>query len=136
MELPLDHVAIAVPSIAESQPLFELLTGGSGSRRERLPDQSVEVVFVGSGPVILELLEPTDPVCAVARFLAKRGPGLHHLAYRVPDLDAALARLSAAGVELIDSTPRRGARGHRVAFLHPRSCGGVLLELVEVPRHS
>jgi methylmalonyl-CoA/ethylmalonyl-CoA epimerase len=131
MELPLDHVAIAVPSITQSQPVFELLTGGTASGRERIPAQGVEVVFIGTGSGSLELLEPTDPASAVARFLEKRGPGLHHVAYRVPDLDATLARLDASGFELIDHAPRAGARGHRVAFLHPRSCGGVLVELVE-----
>jgi methylmalonyl-CoA/ethylmalonyl-CoA epimerase len=136
MELPLDHVAIAVPSITLSQPVFELLTGGTGSARERIPAQGVEVVFIGSGSGSLELLEPTDPASAVARFLEKRGPGLHHVAYRVADLDAALARLAASGMELIDHTPRAGARGHRVAFLHPRSCGGVLVELVELVEGS
>jgi methylmalonyl-CoA epimerase len=132
MELPLDHVAIAVRSIAESQPVFELLTGGGSSARERVASQGVEVVFVGTeGGARLELLEATDPGSAVGRFIGKRGPGLHHVAYRVPDLEAALSRLGDAGVELIDRTPRSGAGGHRVAFLHPRSCGGVLVELVE-----
>jgi methylmalonyl-CoA/ethylmalonyl-CoA epimerase len=131
MELPLDHVAIAVHSIAESQPVFELLTGGGSTERERVGGQGVDVVFVGSGDSRLELLEATDPASPVARFLEKRGAGLHHLAYRVPDLEATLERLRAAGVELIDHTPRAGAGGHRVAFLHPRSCGGVLVELLE-----
>lgn len=132
MELPLDHVAVAVRSIAESQPLFELLTGGGSSVRERVAAQGVDVVFVGrEGSARLELLEPSDPGSAVGRFIQKRGPGMHHVAYRVPDLEAALARLGDAGLELIDHTPRPGAGGHRVAFLHPRSCGGVLVELVE-----
>lgn len=132
MELPLDHVAVAVRSIAESQPLFELLTGGGSSVRERVAAQGVDVIFVGrEGDARLELLEPTDPGSAVGRFIEKRGPGLHHVAYRVPDLEAALARLGDAGLELIDHAPRPGAGGHRVAFLHPRSCGGVLVELVE-----
>lgn len=134
MELALDHVAIAVRSIAEMQPLFESLTGGAGSDRERVDAQGVDVVFVGAGPGRLELLEPTRPDSAIGRFLEKRGPGLHHVAYRVPDIAAALAGLAARGVELIDRVPRPGAGGHLVAFLHPRSTGGVLVELVQASR--
>lgn len=130
MQLPLDHVAIAVESIAAAQPVFESLLGARGSAVERVAAQGVDVVFVGEGGARLELLEPLSPESAVGRFLAKRGPGLHHIAYRVPDLEAALARLSADGIELIDRVPRPGAHGHRVAFLHPRSTGGVLIELV------
>jgi len=129
--LPLDHVAIAVASIDEALPLFELLTGARGSPRERVEAQGVAVAFVGEGVGRLELLEPLSAESAVGRFLAKRGPGLHHLAYRVPDLPAALARLSAAGVRLIDERPRPGAHGRLVAFLHPASTGGVLIELVQ-----
>lgn len=129
--LLLDHVAIAVPSIAEALPLFELLTGAEGSARERVEAQGVDVAFVGEGEGRLELLEPLSSDSPVARFLERRGPGLHHLAYRVADLDAALERLSAAGVRLIDERPRPGAHGRRVAFLHPKSTGGVLVELVE-----
>jgi methylmalonyl-CoA epimerase len=130
VQLPLDHVAIAVESIAQSQPLFESLVGANGSVAEHIASQDVEVVFIGSGAGRLELLAPTSPDSTVARFLARRGPGLHHLAYRVDDLEAALDRLAESGVELIDRTPRPGAGGHRVAFLHPRSTGGVLIELV------
>ncbi|HEY8484795.1 MAG TPA: methylmalonyl-CoA epimerase [Longimicrobiales bacterium] len=130
-QLPLDHVAIAVPSIAQAMPLFELLTGGHGSPPERVESQGVEVAFVGTGTGRLELLQPTAPDSPVARFLDRRGPGLHHLAYRVPDLEAALTRLKEAGIQLIDERPRLGAHGRRVAFLHPRSTGGVLIELVE-----
>lgn len=130
MQLPLDHVAIAVDSIAAAQPLFESLIGANGSAVERVASQGVDVTFIGHGPGRLELIAPTDPGSPVGRFLERRGPGLHHLAYRVPDLPAALARLAAQGIELIDHTPRPGAGGHQVAFLHPRSTGGVLIELV------
>jgi methylmalonyl-CoA/ethylmalonyl-CoA epimerase len=128
---PLDHVAIAVPSIAEALPLFELLTGGAGSPRERVDAQGVDVAFVGTGTGRIELIEPISADSGVARFLERRGPGLHHLAYRVPDLEAALADLAARGVRLIDERPREGAHGRRVAFIHPASTGGVLIELVE-----
>jgi len=124
---PIDHVAVAVHSIRESAPIYELLTGERSSPPEEVEGQGVRVSFVGG----TELLEPSDPSGTVARFLERRGPGLHHIAYRVPDLPAELERLSRAGVELIDREPRSGAGGHRVAFLHPRSTGGVLVELVE-----
>jgi methylmalonyl-CoA/ethylmalonyl-CoA epimerase len=131
VQLLLDHVAVAVTSIAEAQPLFESLLGATGSPIEQVPSQNVNVVFLGEGGGRIELLEPTAPDSAVARFLERRGPGLHHLAYRVDNIDAELARLAAAGYELIDRNGRPGAGGHRVAFLHPRSTGGVLVELVE-----
>lgn len=130
-ELPLDHVALAVPSIADALPLYELLTGGRGSPRERIEEQGVELAFVGAATGRLELLEPLGPDSPVARFLQRRGPGLHHIAYRVPDVQAALDRLAAAGVRALDEQPRAGAHGRRVAFLHPKSLGGVLVELVE-----
>ena len=131
MELPLDHVAIAVPSIRAVLPLFELITGASSSPVERVESQQVDVAFVGSGACCIELVEPTSADSTVQRFLDKRGTGLHHLAYRVTDIDASLARLAAAGIRLIDENARPGARGHRVAFLHPQSTSGVLIELVE-----
>jgi methylmalonyl-CoA/ethylmalonyl-CoA epimerase len=130
VQLELDHVAIAVESIAASLPLFESLTGATGSAIEQVVSQNVNVAFVGDDPGRLELIEPTSADSNVGRFLARRGAGLHHIAYRVPDLEAALDAFAARGVELIDRVPRAGAGGHRVAFLHPRSTGGVLIELV------
>lgn len=124
---PLDHVAVAVPSLEEAVPTFELLTGASPSPVETLESQGVRVTFLGS----VELLEPLDPETTVGRFLQRRGPGLHHIAYRVPNLSKALERLKTEGVQLIDEEPRLGARGHRVAFLHPISTGGILVELVQ-----
>lgn len=124
---PLDHVAVAVASIEASRPLFELLTGAVCSPIESLPDQGVDVAFVGS----VELLEPRGADTPVGRFLDRRGPGLHHVAFRVEDLEAALDRFEEEGLRRIDPAPRPGARGHRVAFLHPESAGGVLVELVE-----
>jgi methylmalonyl-CoA epimerase len=123
----LDHVAIAVRSLAEAAPLYERMQGVPGSPPEEIPGQGVRVVFIGT----VELLEPTGPETPVGRFLAKRGPGLHHIAWRVPDLPVALAELEATGMRLVDRAPRAGARGHRVAFLHPSTTGGVLMELVE-----
>lgn len=126
---PLHHVGVAVPSIQESAPVLELLTGRSCSPIEELQGQGVRVAFLGR----LELLEPLGPDTPVGRFLDRRGPGLHHVAYRVPDIARALADLEARGVEPIDREPRPGAGGHLVAFLHPRSTGGVLWELVQDP---
>lgn len=130
MEYPVDHVAIAVRSIDESRRTFERMAGPAAGSIEAVESQGVRVLFIGSGAGRIELLEPASPDSTVARFLEKRGPGLHHIAYRVPDLEAALHRLAADGVELIDRVPRPGAGGHRVAFLHPRSTDGVLMELV------
>jgi len=125
--LPLDHVAIAVSSLEEACRLFELLSNERCSAPETLESQGVRVAFCGS----LEILEPLSPDTTVGRFLDRHGPGLHHVAYRCRDVQAELDRLSAAGMDLIDAHPRPGARGHLVAFLHPRSTGGVLVELVQ-----
>lgn len=126
---PFDHVAVAVPSIAEARPLYELVTGESCSDVEILPDQGVDVAFVGK----VELLEPRHADTPVGRFLARNGPGLHHVAFRVPDVAESLRDFAERGYEPVDESPRPGARGHRVAFLHPASTGGVLIELVERP---
>jgi methylmalonyl-CoA/ethylmalonyl-CoA epimerase len=131
LELPLDHIAIAVPSISAALPIFELIAGAASSPTEHVASQNVDVAFVGSGDCPIELIQPTAPDSAVQRFIDKRGSALHHIAYRVNDIDATLARLAAAGVKLIDEKARPGARGHRVAFLHPSSTAGVLIELVE-----
>lgn len=130
-EHALDHVGIAVHSLDESLPLFESITGHKGYGRERVESQGVEVVFLGSGAGRLELLAPTREDSAVAKYLAKRGPGMHHLCYRVASVAAELQRHRAEGRQLIDEAPRPGAAGHLVAFLHPRSTGGVLVELLQ-----
>jgi methylmalonyl-CoA/ethylmalonyl-CoA epimerase len=130
--LPLDHVAVAVESISDSSAHWERLTGSPAEAEEVVEEQGVRVAFFGG----VELIEPLSPDSGVGRFLARRGPGLHHLALRVPDLDAELSRLKAAGVPLLDEVPRDGARGHRVAFIHPRGAGGILVELVEVTTPS
>lgn len=125
--LSVDHVAIAVPDLRAAITMYQALTGSGSSPVEELPDQGVRVAFVGS----VELLEPLGEGSTVARFLERNGPGLHHIAYRTHDCAAELARLVSEGFEAIDRTPRTGAFGHRVAFLHPKSTGGVLVELVE-----
>lgn len=128
-ERMLDHVGIAVRSLDDALSVWEPLTGTMGSGRERVDAQGVEVVFVGSGAGRIELLAPARPDSTVAHFLDRHGEGMHHLCYRVPDVAAALDEFRAGGYQLIDAEPRSGAHGHRVAFLHPRSSTGVLIEL-------
>ena len=127
----LAHVAIAV---READPLAALLVaalGGVRGEEELLDGGALRVVFVRLGDLTLELLEPRSADHTVARYLESRGPGLHHVSLEVADLPAALERCRAAGVQLIDQAPRRGAQEKRVAFLHPKSLGGVLVELCE-----
>jgi methylmalonyl-CoA/ethylmalonyl-CoA epimerase len=124
---PLDHVGVAVPSIQESAATFEPITGATCSNVEELPREDVNVAFVG----FIELIEARSSASPVARFLASRGPGVHHIAYRVPDLLATLQDLNTQGFQLIDKEPRTGARGHLVAFVHPKSTSGTLIELVQ-----
>jgi methylmalonyl-CoA/ethylmalonyl-CoA epimerase len=130
-ERVLDHVGIAVASLDEALSRWEGIIGSSGYGREVVDSQGVEVIFVGHGAGRVELLSPTRADSPVARFLERRGPGTHHLCYRVPDIAAALAELEGQGYQLIDREARAGAHGHRVAFLHPKSAGGVLVELLE-----
>ena len=124
---PLDHVGVAVASIRDSVATFEPITGATCSSIEELPEHDVNVAFVGS----IELIEPRSSASPLARFLSRRGPGIHHVAYRVPDLRATLKDLKTRGFHLIDEEPRPGARGHLVAFIHPKSTGGTLIELVQ-----
>ncbi|MBW3631335.1 MAG: methylmalonyl-CoA epimerase [Gemmatimonadetes bacterium] len=130
-ERVLDHIGIAVHSLDQAIPVWEALAGASPSPRDVVDTQGVEVVFLGSGPGRVELLAPTRPDSPIGRFLERGGPGMHHLCYRVQNLETALADFAARGYHLIDTAPRSGAFGHRVAFLHPRTAGGVLVELVE-----
>ncbi len=125
----LDHVAIAVPDLDAAIATFSSILGSPVSGRERVESEQVTVAFFDLGSARLELLEPTVPDSPVGRFLSKRGPGLHHIALAVPDIDAALKRCGAAGVETVGDAARQGAAGRQVAFLHPRSTGGVLVEL-------
>jgi methylmalonyl-CoA/ethylmalonyl-CoA epimerase len=126
----LHHVAVVVADLDEALARYQTL-GFSGGERFALADQAVEVATLRSGTGWIELIRPTDPDGPIARFLAKRGEGVHHVAYAVPDLAAALSELEAAGIRLIDAVPRTGAHGWRIAFVHPESCGGVLTELVQ-----
>ena len=126
----LHHVAVVVADLDEALARYRML-GFSGRERFVLAEQAVEVATLRSGTGWIELIRPTDPDGPIARYLAKRGEGVHHVAYAVPDLPAALNELEAAGIRLIDATPRVGAHGWRIAFVHPESCAGVLTELVQ-----
>jgi methylmalonyl-CoA/ethylmalonyl-CoA epimerase len=123
------HVGIAVTSLAEALPFYRDVLGLVPGHPETADGASI--VSLHFGDVDVELLEPIDPASPVAKFLARRGPGIHHVCYRVPDLDAALARCRKAGYRLIDESPRRGVGGRRIAFLHPKATHGILLELTE-----
>jgi methylmalonyl-CoA/ethylmalonyl-CoA epimerase len=128
---PLDHVGLALEGFAAADAYAALGWRAVGGDHD-LPDQGVRVRMLQGGPgPALELLVPLGDEGPVARFLARRGPGLHHVAFAVPDLDAEMARLTALGAPFVDARPRPGYGGHRVAFLHPRWSGGVLVELVE-----
>ena len=127
-----DHIGIAVPNLAEAVRAWEALGFSVGDTHE-VPTEKVSVAFLPMGDARVELLEPTDPGSVIARFLEKRR-GLHHVCVLVEDLDSSLEDLKARGVELVDETPRHGAEGCRVAFVHPRSATGVLLELKEKPK--
>jgi methylmalonyl-CoA/ethylmalonyl-CoA epimerase len=127
----LDHVGIAVPSLAEALTDWRPLAGEPDSGPEEVPSNRVRVVFLSVGGTHIELLEPTDPASPVGRFLEHRGPGVHHLAFRVPSVERALAEVEARGGKLVDRSARAGARGRRVGFAHPSAFGGVLVEFVE-----
>jgi methylmalonyl-CoA/ethylmalonyl-CoA epimerase len=127
----IDHVGIAVDDLDAAIALHERTYGMPLVHRETLAEQGVEAVLLDVGENHVELLRPLGDDTPVGRFLAKRGPGLHHVAYQVDDIAAALAQLRDEGVRMIDSEPRTGIRGSRVAFLHPSASGSILTELVE-----
>jgi methylmalonyl-CoA/ethylmalonyl-CoA epimerase len=127
----IDHVGVAVEDLDEAISFYDGTLEMKLAHRETVESQGVEAALLDIGEGHVELLRPLGPDTAVGKFIAKRGPGLHHVAYAVADIDAALDKLRAAGVELIDEQARVGIRGSRVAFCHPRSTGAVLTELVE-----
>jgi methylmalonyl-CoA/ethylmalonyl-CoA epimerase len=127
----IDHVGVAVEDLDAAIALHEQTYGLALAHREVVEEQGVEAVLLDVGSSHVELLRPLQPDTAVGRFLASRGPGLHHVAYRVADIEAALDALRDRGLQLIDETPRVGIRDSRVAFVHPRSTGGVLTEIVQ-----
>lgn len=131
----IDHVAIAVPNIDQALAKYREALGLEAREREVVASQRTEAALLPVGDSNIELIEPKGND-TLAKFLEKRGPGLHHIAVEVEGIEDALAFLKAAGVPLVDETPRSGARGHKVAFLHPKATGGVLIELVEPADHS
>jgi methylmalonyl-CoA/ethylmalonyl-CoA epimerase len=127
----IDHIGVAVEDLDAAIALHESTYGMALAHRETMTEQGVEAVLLDVGENHVELLRPLAQDTPVGRFLASRGPGLHHVAYQVPDIEAALAALKAADVRLIDEVPRIGIRRSRVAFVHPKSSGGVLTEIVQ-----
>jgi methylmalonyl-CoA/ethylmalonyl-CoA epimerase len=133
MILDIDHVGIAVDDLERSVERYRRNLGVEPSHRERVEDQGVEEVLFDIGTSSIQLLGPLGPETPVGTFLATRGPGVHHIAYRVDDVVATLSHLGREGVRLVDETPRRGSRDTLIAFVHPKDMGGVLVELVQVP---
>ena len=129
--MKIDHIGIAVKSLAEALKLYEHAVGLQFAGYDQVDEQGVRVAMLSIGESRIELLEPTGPDSPVEKFMSKRGEGIHHLAVQVDNIEEALERLKAAGVRLIDETPKRGAHNTRVAFIHPASTHGVLMELVE-----
>jgi methylmalonyl-CoA/ethylmalonyl-CoA epimerase len=127
----LDHVGVAVADLAAARALYEQVLGLEVTHEEVIEDQGVHELLLSAGDAFVQLVAPLSPDTPVGRFLARRGEGVHHVGYAVPDVAAALADLHAQGVEVIEPAPRIGSGGTTIAFLHPKSMGGVLVELVE-----
>lgn len=127
----ISHIGVAVGGLAEAAEFFEKLLGAGPGQTERVEDQKVEIRSFPVGESNVELTLPTAPDSPIAKFLEKRGTGIHHIAFEVDDLERELERMRALGIRLIDETPRRGANNSRIAFLHPKSTGGILVELCE-----
>src|SRR5215210_4689314 len=131
----IDHVGVAVEDLDAAIALYESTYAMTLVHRETVTEQGVEAVLLDVGENHVELLAPLGPDTPVGRFLAKSGPGIHHVAYQTDDIEQALQALKDSGMQLIDETPRIGIRGSRVAFLHPKASGGVLTEIVEPAHH-
>jgi methylmalonyl-CoA/ethylmalonyl-CoA epimerase len=127
----IEHLGIAVDNLATSIPLFEALLNTPCYKQEAVASEGVMTAFFQVGPNKIELLEATNPDSAIAKFLSKNGPGFHHVAFEVEDIDAELARLKNAGFNLIHESPKDGADNKRIAFLHPKSTNGLLVELCQ-----
>src|SRR5262245_48992189 len=129
--MKIDHIGIAVRSLSSAVKVYEEILGLKVSGYDQVDDQGVRIAMLPLGDSRIELLEPTSAESPIEKFMTKRGEGIHHIAVRVDDIEAALERFRANGARLIDSTPRTGAHNTRIAFVHPASTHGVLLELVE-----
>ena len=134
--LRINHLGIASPTVAQAAASMERIFGMKAGPVEEVEDQKVRTIFFPVGPGNLEYLEATDPEGPLGRFLRKKGPGIHHVAFEVEDVDAAVQELLAKGVRMLDEKPRAGARGCRIAFLHPAETGGVLMELCQSPTYE
>jgi methylmalonyl-CoA/ethylmalonyl-CoA epimerase len=136
MKKKLVHVGVAVSDLSASVATFSKLLGLADVPMETVADQKVRLAFFHTGGASIELTEPTSPDSPIAKFIAKRGDGVHHLSFEVDDIRAELSRLKAEGFQLVDEEPRRGAAGYLIAFVHPRSTNGVLIEISEkIGRH-
>lgn len=133
MSMRIEHVALAVSDLDAALAHYEDVWGVTAEHRERVEDQGVEEAMLRVGGAYVQLIAPLGPESTVAKFIERRGEGIHHVAYEVDDLEATLADLDAKGVRLIDRAPRRGGRGHMVAFVHPKGNRGVLTELIQAP---
>jgi methylmalonyl-CoA/ethylmalonyl-CoA epimerase len=131
----IDHIGVAVEDLDEAVAFYRDRLGMAEQHRERVEDFGVEAVLLEIGGAHVELLCPIQPDAGVAKFLARNGPGMHHVAYRTDDIEGALERLRDAGLRLIDEQPRTGINNSRVAFVHPKSTGGVLTEIVQPASH-
>jgi methylmalonyl-CoA/ethylmalonyl-CoA epimerase len=131
--MDVDHLGIAVPSLAAALAVWEAALSVRGSAPEEVVAQKVRVSFLSVGSTHLEFLEPTDPSSPIGKFVAERGGGIHHIAFHVPSVNTMLTELAGRGYRLIDTVARPGARGRQVGFVHPKSFGGVLVEFVEGP---
>ncbi|MFP5298010.1 MAG: methylmalonyl-CoA epimerase [Actinomycetota bacterium] len=130
-----EHIALAVSDLEAAIEHYSKIWGVEVSHRERVEDQGVEEAMLPVGDTFLQLLGPTGPDTTVGKFIERRGEGLHHIAFEVDDLEGALAELKDKGVPLIDEAPRKGGRGHMVAFVHPKGNHGLLVELIQAPKH-
>ena len=131
--LRINHLGIAAPGLDDAMARMGRLFAMDADHIEDVPEQRVRTAFFPVGPSTLEYLESTDPEGPVGKFLEKKGPGIHHVAFEVDDVDAAVTELLAKGVRMIDKAPRAGAHGCRIAFIHPAETGGVLMELCQSP---
>uniref|UniRef100_A0A831UAS4 Methylmalonyl-CoA epimerase n=1 Tax=Geobacter metallireducens TaxID=28232 RepID=A0A831UAS4_GEOME len=127
----INHIGIAVQSLADAVPFYRDNLGMAFLGTEEVAEQKVTVAFLQIGESKIELLEPTAEDSPVAKFMEKNGPGIHHIAYEVADIEAAIAKLTADGARMIDTVPRNGAHGARIAFIHPKTSRGVLTELCQ-----
>lgn len=132
----IEHIGIAVRNLAESVKYYENVLGLKCYAMEEVVDQKVKTAFFMIGQTKIELLESTDPEGSIGKFIEKKGEGIHHIAYAVKNLSGVLSEVESKGVQLIDKTPRKGAEGLNIAFLHPKSTGGVLTELCENPNEK